>query len=484
MKKYLALFSTIFIALWFMQCAKHRYPTTDSKQTLNLYTTGEEYRMKLYHRNALNNYLQAFRLDTNFAMAALRSGQMYLSFGMGDSGEYYFEKAHEKSTYLPDVERLIVDYHWSEFTHNSERRAVVTDSLIKYFPNNFDVRIINAMDKWEKLEFDNARKLYQNLLRENPNYIIAYNNIGYLYARKGLFKEAIDNLEKYKRYAADQLNPYDSLAEIYLAIGRYYEAIHLLEYLIDNRSDELIENEYLGVIIYTRLTNAYRCIGKYQKALSILDEAEKLFSSNHSFAQINLTRFSLYRDLNQIDHMEATVKSLLNVLSEEKFPYQQAIVYIEKNNFDEVLNILKMQKSKSESGKNISRTTLIQNTAIEAELNFKTGLFGEAAEQFKLAADTYNDTLYAVNLRIKQYISEGKSGNYQAAIDGLRSRIKVNPNCPLALVNISEFYVKTGKESEAQAYLSHFRNLWKNADPDTPLMLQADAILSELNQPN
>lgn len=482
MKKSTKFIPILLIFVFVMSCGKHEYPTTTSKEAREFYRKGEESRLQLYYLNALNNYLKAFELDSSFALAAMKSAQMYLNFGMEDSGAYYFEKAYQLASQMPDIERLVIEYYWSGFKSNENRMSVLADSLTVLCPRNFDVRIIDAYNKWQNLEYKNARKSFQNILKDYPNYIIAYNNIGYLYAYDGLFKEAVDNLEKYKRHAANQLNPYDSLAEIYIAIGRYYEAIHTLEFLIKNRHDEIIQNEFIGTTIYVRIAFAYRKLGQYRKALDYLQQAEQLFSSNYSISRIYLSRFSIYRELEQVDQMEKVLDSIKSKLIANEFTYQTAVLKIMKNEYDQVLKILDRYKTTDGPKKKSSREILITNAAIEGELNLKTGLYSEAAKQFKLAADTYYDNLNSTDLRIKEYISLGSAADYSAAINGLRQQIKVNPNCPLALIYVSEYYLKSGKKSEALTYISHFLNLWKNADPGTPLLRHAQSILAELNR--
>jgi len=482
MRKYAFIIPLILALALVTSCDRYKYPTTGSEQALKLYKTGEDYRLQLYYRNALKNYLRAFELDSTFAMAAMKSALMYLSFGAKDSGNYYFQKARQLSSQITDVERLIIEYYGANFDSKEKKMSVIADSLIALCPKNFDVRIIDAQEKWRRHQFEEARKSFQKILRDYPNYIIAYNDIGYLYARDGLFQEAVKNLEKYKRRAANQINPYNSLAEIYIAIGRYYEAIRTLEYLVENRHDHLVHNEFMGTTIYIRIATAYRKLGQYQKALDYLAQAEQLFSTNYSLRQIYHYRFSIYRETEQTSRMEQTLASLKTIMPGEKFIYQTAILHIVKNEFNEVLKILDCFKTKGEFCDNSNRESLVTKAAIEGELNLKTGLYREAAEQFKLAADTYDDILNSTELRIKEYISLGNAGDYTAALQGLRQRIKTNPNCPLALVAAAEYYLKSGKMSEAQTYINHFLNLWQNADPDTPLLRRAQSISAELNQ--
>jgi len=481
-KKHLTL--VIFFCICCLcQCGRRGYVTTDFKDALVYYKQGEDLLAQLYYKSALKNYLYALEIDSTFAMAALKAGNIYKSFGLDDSARYFFDSANKHAANKSKIESLIIRHNWFGFIDNKPQHIATLDSLVRFYPDNFEIKILLASNKWKNLDFAGARKIYQELLRQNPNYIFAYNNIGYLYAREGLFKEALSYLEEYKRHASNQLNPYDSIAEIYIAIGRYYEAINLLENIIANRQNELIENEYIGLTIHRRIAEAYEKLGQYQKALEISASAEELYSSHYAAVRIAQFRFHIFNELDQIDRMEAEIKRIMNLYPGDDYSYQCAILNIEKMEFDDVLKILAELTAKIKNQSDVDRYQLVLKASLEGELNYKTGLFSEAAQQFKLAADTFSDTLWASNLRLKQYVSEGKAGNYSAAISGLRQMIKVNPNCSHALVNAAEFYLKLNKEGEAKAYISHFYKLWKNADPDTPLLKQANTIARKLNLP-
>jgi len=472
----------LLIPVILASCARSKYPATCSEKALQLYKNGEEYRRQLHYRDALNNYLKAFKTDSAFALAAVKSGQMYFSFGENDSGRYYLEKARQLVSSIPQLDRMVVNYYWSSFQRDEKRMSALADSLMLLYPENFDARVINAFDKWRNLQFAEARKLFQDLLRDYPNYIIAYNNIGYLYAREGLFKEAVTYLEKYKRYATNQLNPYDSLAEIYIAVGRYYEAIHMLESLMKNHTDELMHNEYLGATVFIRLSIAYRKLGQYSKALEILNQAEQKFASNYALRIIYLNRFAIYRELCQTNQMDEILEKIKTLIPNGEYRYQSAILAIEKGKYSQVIDILNSFKTDKQQTHISDHNFLITYAAIEGELNLKTGMYAEASEKFKRAADTYNDILNSTDLRIKEYYSEGNAGNYDAALKGFRKIIEVNPNHPHALVYAAEFFLKTGRKSEALSYINYFFKTWKNADPNTPLLRQAESIADALNQ--
>jgi tetratricopeptide (TPR) repeat protein len=57
-----------------------------------------------------------------------------------------------------------------------------------------------------------------------PNWVIAYNQLGYINMSKGRFAEAEERFKSYRFIAPDQANPHDSLGELFVALGRNDEA--------------------------------------------------------------------------------------------------------------------------------------------------------------------------------------------------------------------------------------------------------------------
>ncbi|MCK4445797.1 MAG: hypothetical protein KAW56_01810, partial [Candidatus Marinimicrobia bacterium] len=199
----------------------------------------------------------------------------------------------------------------------------------------------------------------------------------------------------------------------------------------------------------------------------------------------SISRFrfmNIFKELNLINEMEMEFTyiqgkdDILDLLL-------RGLLNIQKMDFRNALETLSaLQKKTDEVKDNYSKRRLfILSAYLEGELNFKTGLYNEAAQQFKLAAETYSDTTGSIHLRLMQHLSEGKAGNYNAAITGLNKILMMNPNYAPALLYISKFYLESGKRTEAKSYIQHFINLWENADPDTPFMREAILIQKKLS---
>ena len=92
------------------------------------------------------------------------------------------------------------------------------------------------------------RQLNRRLIEIAPNWVIAYNQLGYIAMSQGRFAEAEEYFTSYRFVAPDQANPHDSLAELYIMIGRYEEAETSLYRSIEIKPDFWAAYDHLAMI--------------------------------------------------------------------------------------------------------------------------------------------------------------------------------------------------------------------------------------------
>jgi tetratricopeptide (TPR) repeat protein len=74
--------------------------------------------------------------------------------------------------------------------------------------------------------WEHCIELNQKILKIDPNYVNAYNMLGYLNYYVGRYEEALASLEKYIQLCPNQANPHDSRGEILYARGEYEDALN------------------------------------------------------------------------------------------------------------------------------------------------------------------------------------------------------------------------------------------------------------------
>jgi predicted Zn-dependent protease len=112
-----------------------------------------------------------------------------------------------------------------------------------------------------------------------------------------------------------------------------------------------------------------------------------------------------------------------------------------------------------------------------------TGLRNAAAMEYGLMVSNANTScLYSIYLRGEAYLASGQGGaasEFQKIVDhsGLVS------NCitgALAHLELGRAYAQAGDRAKARAAYQDFLTLWKDADPDIPVLKQAKAEYAKL----
>jgi len=112
----------------------------------------------------------------------------------------------------------------------------------------------------KKADHDTAAKYFQETLKWNPYFGMAYYNLGQIISQKGVYTPAIENFEKAEKYM-DHPDLPSQLAYLYLSKGQIDKGITKLKQAISYQ-----ENEKSMVPLYTDLGNNYMKAERYKPA--------------------------------------------------------------------------------------------------------------------------------------------------------------------------------------------------------------------------
>jgi tetratricopeptide (TPR) repeat protein len=107
----------------------------------------------------------------------------------------------------------------------------------KRYPDDPYLLETAASNAFYRGDNETAEQLYRRLIEVGPNWVIAYNQLGYLTMLQGRFAEAEEYFTSYRFIAPDQANPHDSLGELYVIQGRLPEAVQSFETAVEIRKD-------------------------------------------------------------------------------------------------------------------------------------------------------------------------------------------------------------------------------------------------------
>jgi tetratricopeptide (TPR) repeat protein len=133
-----------------------------------------------------------------------------------------------------------------------ENASNLVDQYAKDYPQDPEAYQLRANSLARKGKTTEVVAEYQRLLSMNPNYAVAYNSLGYYFAKQGDFGKGEDYLKRYRFLAPDQANPYDSLGELYANTGRYDEAEESLKKALAIKPDFFPSVAHLGTVAIGR----------------------------------------------------------------------------------------------------------------------------------------------------------------------------------------------------------------------------------------
>ena len=211
--------------------------TTSSPEALAEFELALQSKMKLYHVDMVSHLEKALELDPNFVMAQLLLVDYVNERDRARADELRAKVLKADVDSLRPRERFYVE----RMRAIREKRTEDVDRLLAEYRGRYpdDPHVLETAGNIAFARGDNAEseRLFRRLIEVGPNWVIAYNQLGYLTMREGRFAEAEEYLTSYRFIAPDQANPHDSLGEMYVILGRLPEAVQSFETAIEIKPD-------------------------------------------------------------------------------------------------------------------------------------------------------------------------------------------------------------------------------------------------------
>jgi tetratricopeptide (TPR) repeat protein len=198
--------------------------TTQSTLAAKAYEMGLVQREdRLFVDEGLEFFRQAVKADPQFAL-----GHAALGYFTADPKEAKDESALAVkyiANASPDEQLLI---HWMNDTKNGETVEAISamNDLLAKYPT--DKRLGNMAAEWlcaNQGAFEHGEVILVRVLRYDPHYYPAMNNLAYCYALSGRPQLAPPLMEQYVAALPNEPNPQDSYGEIMRMLGDYPAAL-------------------------------------------------------------------------------------------------------------------------------------------------------------------------------------------------------------------------------------------------------------------
>lgn len=229
-----------------------REVTTASSEALRFYRLGRENERNMYYTEAMSAYAEALKHDPHFVMATIRLAALTRERDP-DRARALFEGVRPFTGSITERERFqfrIFEMGMNQKT-TMELEPVIADYVRRY-PDDPDAYMTRSSLFVKLNRMPEAIADLEKVVALNPNFALAYNQLGYYWLGQEDYSKAEEYLRRYRFLAPDQANPYDSLGELYVSTGRYEEAEENLKKALSVKPDFYPAIAHLGTLEVAR----------------------------------------------------------------------------------------------------------------------------------------------------------------------------------------------------------------------------------------
>jgi serine/threonine protein kinase/tetratricopeptide (TPR) repeat protein len=458
--------------------------TTFSLDALNAYGLALSTWDKKGDRDSLPIFKKAIELDPNFAMAY--SALATINHNLGDS-----ELARENATKA---------YELSDRVTEAEREAIEA----RYY-----AYVIGDLEK--------AAEVYAVAIQNYPDSASAYNHLANDEGELGRYEQSVQNFRKALLLDPSRASTYTNLAVGLLALNQVEEASAVLAEA-DKRglqTDTLLQAHYwiaflrnddkemerlaqrssdlpgAQAILLSEQSNTAAYHGHFEKAREFSRAAENLMErdANKELAASYLVQAALRES-----EVGEFARAQQYISQAQKLSHGQDVATLTAVALVQIGSVNQAEALCHELDKQWPEGTIVQKywlPAIRAEIDLRQARPSKAIDDLGVATpldfanpgSTAVPTLYPAYVRAQAYLAMGNDPRAATEFRKLTDRPGLVLNYPLgalAHLGLARAYKSTGDlQNSRQAYLD-FLSLWKDADPDIPILKEAKVEYAKL----
>jgi serine/threonine protein kinase/tetratricopeptide (TPR) repeat protein len=470
--------------------------TTSSLEALKAYSLGRKADGEKGTAAALPYDQRAIELDPNFAVAYEAVGGDYGNLAELGRASEYFTKAFQLREHASEREKLRIT-------------------------GNYYQNVTGELDK--------AAQTYQERIESYPREPLAYGNLGIVYSEQGQYQKATEITRQGLRLAPDRVGSYDNLTNYAVALQRFDETRQIIGEAQARKMDDATFHNALYALAFLGSDSA--AMAEQQKWYAGKPEFETyglaLASDTEAYAghmgkARELTKRALESAIRADSKENGAIWQAIAAQREAAYgnpaearqiagealrlaPASQGVESETALAFAMAGDTVRAESLAQDLEKRFPLDTQVQSIwlpAIQAQLaldkkNPALALNAlEAATPIELAQITFVNNiscLYHVYVRGDAYLAAGQGSAAAAEFQKILDHSGIVWNCwtgalahlGVARANALESRISQGADADAArvralAGYKGFLTLWKDADPDIPILKEAKAEYAKL----
>jgi len=445
--------------------------TTSSLEALKAFAMGNEARARGNPRESLGFYKRAIEVDPNFAMAYARIGVHYGNQQEMEAAREYVQKAYDLRDRVSERERLYI-----------------TEKYYTYITGELD-KTIETLQTWARLY---------------PNDFVPHNNLSLNYKLLGRYEDAMKEGLEAVRLGPNNFSAHDNLLASYIGLGRVDEAeqvakdmerinpdssgVHLTRYFFAFlRGDQAAMDReiewFKGRPEEPEMTSTAAAtavyFGKWKRAEELQKRTLEMYKNQgkkENAAQALMALATNLALLEKPGEAKQNAKAALALLPGQMIVGNAALVFGACDDSAQAQALLDQLHKQYPNSFVIST---IMTPMVRAELERNRGNIDQAIQllesirSYDLGIITGPINNYSRgNLYLKQRRGAEAAAEFKTIIDRRGVDI-LSPAFVLAHVGLARAATINGDTAGARKAYQDFFALWKDADPDLPILVQA-----------
>jgi serine/threonine protein kinase/tetratricopeptide (TPR) repeat protein len=455
--------------------------TTSSLEALQAFSLGQAEHQKVDDRGAIPHLKRAIELDPNFAMALATLGVAYSNEGDSRSAVEYIQRAFDVRDRASEREKLYISSHY----YGTSRR-----------------------------QLEKAVEIYEQWKQIYPRDGVPRDNLALSYEATGQHEKAVANASEAIRLDPKDRFAYQNLASGYQYLGRYDEAKAVADQAIAQKAEPWTIYVTLYALAFIRGDEAAmrqeveRGQGKPQEPVVLVLEGNgecaqgRIKKARASYARsAGAAKIQDYKEF-AADALadEATCDSELGFLKEARQAMTAALALSDNRDSRSIAayvfarggDAAQSQKLIGDLAKEWPFDTILNQVWLpvaQATSDIQRHQPAEAIARLESAAPyewggpPSGAKYWPMYIRGEAFLKARDgvkaAAEYQKILDH-RGIAPTSLRYSLARLGVGRAYALQGDTAKARAAYQDFLALWKDADPDVPILKEAKAEYAKL----
>jgi serine/threonine protein kinase/tetratricopeptide (TPR) repeat protein len=452
--------------------------TTSSLEALKAYAAGDEMRNGGGEAESIPLFQHAIELDPNFAMAYARLSAVYNNLGEEDRAMDMAKKAFDLRERVSERERFYIDDHFYTANGDIEKDKQTLELAISTYPNDSTAYANLALIyNIYYGQFDKAIGLANDFTRLEPAAPFGYVHAAGPYMALNRLEEARSTLQRAVDTKADNLFVHELLYDLAFLNGDADGMQRQMQWAEGKPSEYLLLNAAAeAAAAHGQMHRAEELI---RRSLQVTDRLG--FKETTAFTQAEWALLQAEVG-NASASREAAAAS--SALAHNRFSTRRAAEALALTG-----DVTHPSAMMDELGKRFPSDTLLHHVAIPS-VSALVAIDRKALDQ--AIADLQSVTPYELGagifpfptyVRALAYLQAKRGPEAAQEFQKIVDHRGIDPTGPehwLAKLGLGRAYQMTGDTAKAKAAYQDFFALWKDADPDIPILKDAKAEYTKL----